>query len=145
MDIKLRMPNTSMTHISGMEGVMNDLAKKQGIVPERKLTKIFQLVNGDGTVVYAEADTRIQYGSLSIRSFIVDEDYRRQKIGTRLLKEIVDFGISEDFASITGRTYDWEVSELYRKCGFVEEGRAATNRFIDNRRQYAITFIKNLV
>ena len=61
------------------------------------------------------------YKEVHISDLIVLEEYRNKKIGTKLVKAVVDFYKDKGFENINLTTYAFQAPEFYKKCGFKVE------------------------
>lgn len=60
------------------------------------------------------------YDSLEIDYLFVDEEYRRNGLGTKLMKHVEDLAKSNGIKTILVNTYSFQAPEFYKKLGYKE-------------------------
>lgn len=65
--------------------------------------------------------TTIKWGQLHIKTVIVDSEYRKQGIGSKLLLKVLDYGKEHGCTLAFVETSSFQAPEFYKKLGFVVE------------------------
>lgn len=60
------------------------------------------------------------YDTLEIDYLFVDEEYRRNGLGTKLMKHVEDLAKSNGIKTILVNTYSFQAPEFYKKLGYKE-------------------------
>ncbi len=58
------------------------------------------------------------YKDMHVDDLIVLEDYRKQDIGSKLLKAVEDYCKNEGCENVNLTTYAFQAPEFYKKCGY---------------------------
>ena len=61
------------------------------------------------------------YNEVHISDLIVLENYRKQRIGSKLVKTVEEYYKDKEFRNINLTTYAFQAPEFYKKCGFKVE------------------------
>lgn len=64
---------------------------------------------------------RAYYNEVHIGDLIIDLNYRRQKIGTKLVKTVEEAYKGKGFSKITLTTFGFQAPEFYKKLGYTLE------------------------
>lgn len=91
---------------------------------------------------FAKSVTRIYLGKFSLDPVAVHKDFRRMKIGTRLMKSITQYGIKKGYPEV--RLFVIEPNTMaqafYEKCGFVNI-KTVYSGFLTRREGYTKSFL----
>ena len=83
-----------------------------------KNTKDSNFLAFDNDKLIGGAIGYIEYNWYFLDLLYIDEDYRRQSIGTKLIKAIEEFAIKENLTGIRMETWDFQARGFYEKNGY---------------------------
>jgi ribosomal protein S18 acetylase RimI-like enzyme len=96
-------------------GISKEAAKKRGMRPNVFFG--FFLKDDMGQTV-GGLNGFCYYGCLYMDQLYIDEDYRGQGWGTKLVQAAEEFGITQGSKMFTVNTMDWEARGFYEKLGY---------------------------
>jgi len=94
--------------------------------------------------IVGEAVVTQNWGRLEIDLLFVEEAFRRQGVGTALMKQIQQYARAEELMAIRLNTPSWQGVGFYETCGFSEMGRIPLDAVIKGERQYEVTYTQIL-
>lgn len=97
------------------QGLYQEALKKKGMRPIHRFG--FFLKNEEGKTV-GGIDGFSYYGCLYVDQLYIEEPYRRQGWGRKLLEVAEAFGYDQKCKMFTVTTMDWEAREFYEKSGY---------------------------
>lgn len=81
----------------------------------------FSFIAKDGEKIVGVITGHSYYDDVHVDDLVVLEEYRNQKIGSRLLKGVEDYFKRKEFENINLTTYGFQAYEFYKKCGYTLE------------------------
>ena len=58
------------------------------------------------------------YNEVHIQDLVVNEEYRNQHIGSKLIEAVEEHHKNKNFTNINLSTYHFQATDFYIKCGF---------------------------
>lgn len=99
-------------------GLDTNAKHKRGHIPTEEFG--FFLHDEDNKIV-GGCNGLLYYGCAFVDQLWVDEKYRGQNYGTKLLQTAEDFAKKKNCSFITLETMEWEALEFYKKHGYFVE------------------------
>ena len=81
----------------------------------------FNFLAKDGDKVIGMITGHSYYEEIHIGDLIVLEEYRKQHIGSKLVKQTEDYFKDKGFGNINLTTYGFQALDFYKKCGYEVE------------------------
>ena len=81
----------------------------------------FNFLAKDGDKVIGMITGHSYYEEIHIGDLIVLEEYRKQHIGSKLVKQAEDYFKDKGFENINLTTYGFQALDFYKKCGYEVE------------------------
>ncbi|MDF3033330.1 MAG: N-acetyltransferase [Alphaproteobacteria bacterium] len=100
------------------QGIYKEALKKKSMRPIQRFG--FFLKNETSQTV-GGVDGFCYYGCLYMDQLYIEEAYRGQGWGQKLVRAAEDFGVSQKCTMFTVTTMDWEAKGFYEKLGYVLE------------------------
>ena len=108
-----------------VESEFNKYAEESGVTGA---DDTFAFVAKDKEEVIGVIAGYLRYDEVHIGTLVVKEQYRKDGIGSKLMKELEDFIDGKGFEKMTVDTYAFQAPEFYERFGFkvecIREGRA---------------------
>lgn len=81
-----------------------------------------KMTDGDGKIIAGCVAARTVWGTAEVSILWVDEAYRKQGLGSKLLREIEREVTEHGCTIIQLDTFDWQAKEFYEKNGYAVFG-----------------------
>lgn len=101
----IEMLDNEFNKYAEMNGVKCDYRSFNFVAKEND--KVIGIINGHS-----------YYDEIHISDFIILEEYRKQHIGTMLIKKVEDFYKDEDFDNLNLTTFEFQAPKFYEKMGY---------------------------
>lgn len=113
-----KLDNLPEEDIIIMDKEFNKYAEKNGVVCDYTP---FAYVATDDNNVMGFITGHSYYKEVHISDLIVYEEFRKCKVGTNLVQEVIEEFKDKGFENINLTTYEFQAPEFYKKCGFEVE------------------------
>ena len=80
--------------------------------------RMFNFIAKDNEKVIGIINGHSYYDEIHIDNFIVLEEYRKQHIGTMLMKKVEELYKDEDFDNFNLTTFEFQAPKFYEKMGY---------------------------
>lgn len=99
-------------------GLDANAKQKRGLPP---MDFFAYFLRDDDNKIVGGCYSLIYYGCLYIDQLWIDEKFRGQDFGTKLVKAAEEYALSKGCLFSTMETMDWEALEFYKKLGYYKE------------------------
>lgn len=87
-------------------------------MPENKIVAFTARIDGK---LIGVVSVMIKWSQLHIKTMIVDSAFRKQGIGSKLIKKVLEYGKEHNCVNVFVETSNFQAPEFYKKMGFIVE------------------------